>query len=188
MKIGLTEIIDAKIGTTQISKIMRGTTLIWENVSATVYIDQPNLIQFPNEYENAYWTKSGATINGTLQIAPDGTNTARLVTVDASSLGVYRLITNDVLAGDELYMSVWLKADAATDILIGFNGQTAGGNNGGIIQNITSTWTKYTFTKTSVADTGIYVAIASTRWSGANSNNTLTQRAIYVWGASYNIR
>ena len=32
MKIGLTEIIDAKIGTTQISKIMRGATLIWESV------------------------------------------------------------------------------------------------------------------------------------------------------------
>jgi len=32
MKIGLTEIIDAKIGTTQISKIMRGTVLIWEKV------------------------------------------------------------------------------------------------------------------------------------------------------------
>jgi len=32
MKIGLTEIIDAKKGTTQISKIMRGTVLIWEKV------------------------------------------------------------------------------------------------------------------------------------------------------------
>jgi len=32
MKIGLTEIIDAKIGTTQISKIMRGTILMWEKV------------------------------------------------------------------------------------------------------------------------------------------------------------
>ena len=32
MKIGLTDIIDAKRGTTQISKIMRGTVLIWEKV------------------------------------------------------------------------------------------------------------------------------------------------------------
>jgi len=32
MKIGLTEIIDAKIGTIQISKIMRGAVLIWEKV------------------------------------------------------------------------------------------------------------------------------------------------------------
>jgi len=32
MKRGLTDIIDAKIGTTQISKIMRGTVLIWEKV------------------------------------------------------------------------------------------------------------------------------------------------------------
>ena len=32
MKIGLTEIIDANIGTTQISKIMRGTVLMWEKV------------------------------------------------------------------------------------------------------------------------------------------------------------
>jgi len=36
MKIGLTEIIDAKIGTTQINKIMRGTVLIWEKVVAVV--------------------------------------------------------------------------------------------------------------------------------------------------------
>jgi len=32
MKRGLTEIIDAKRGTTQINKIMRGTILIWEKV------------------------------------------------------------------------------------------------------------------------------------------------------------
>ena len=152
-----------------------------------VYIDQPNLIEFPNYYENAYWTKSGATINGTLQIAPDGTNTARLVTVDASSSGVYTLITNDVLAGDELYMSVWLKADAATDILIGFNGQTKSGNNIGIKLNITTAWTKYTFTHMPIADSGIFVGIASTDWIGAYSNIGLTQRAVYVWGTSYKI-
>ena len=153
------------------------------------YIDQPNLIQFPNDYSNSYWNKVGATINGTLQIAPDGTNTARLVTVDASSTGVYTLITNDVLAGDELYMSVWLKADAATDILIGFNGETQGGHTTGVKLNITTVWTKYTFSfDVRSNDTGIFVAIASTRWTGANANNTLTQRAIYVWGASYNIR
>ena len=45
MKIGLTEIIDAKRGTTQISKIMRGTTLIWEKVvgfeaETTAYISR----------------------------------------------------------------------------------------------------------------------------------------------------
>jgi len=34
MKIGLKNILDAKRGTTQISKIMRGTILIWEKVSA----------------------------------------------------------------------------------------------------------------------------------------------------------
>jgi len=152
------------------------------------YIDQPNLIEFPNDYSNSYWTKSGATINGTLQLAPDGTNTARLVTVDASSSGVYTLIPNDVLSTNELYMSVWLKADAATDILIGFNGQTAGGNNTGVKLNITTVWTKYTFTHNPVADSGIFVAIASTKWAGANVGRTLTQRAIYVWGASYNIR
>jgi len=32
MKKGLTDIIDAKRGTTQINKIMRGTILIWEKV------------------------------------------------------------------------------------------------------------------------------------------------------------
>ena len=187
MKRGITDIIDAKRGTTQISKIMRGIVLIWEKVSAPVYIDQPNLIEFPNEYENAYWSKSGATINGTLQIAPDGTNTARLVTVDASSIGLYRLITNDVSLTNELYMSVWLKADVPTDILIGFNGQTDSANNRGVKLNITTTWTKYTFSfDVRSNDTGIFVAIASTRWTGVN--NTLTQRAIYVWGASYNIR
>jgi len=187
MKRGITDIIDAKRGTTQISKIMRGTVLIWEKVSAPVYIDQPNLIEFPNDYSNSYWTKIGATINGALQIAPDGTNTARLVTVDASSTGVYKLITNDVLTGDELYMSVWLKADAATDIFIGFNGETQGGNNTGVQLNITTAWTKYTFAFTPVDDTGIFVGIAATRWTGSNSSE-LTQRSIYVWGASYNIR
>jgi len=188
MKIGLTEIIDAKIGTTQISKIMRGTILMWEKVSAPVFIDQPNLIEFPNEYENAYWTKNGATINGTLQIAPDGTNTARLVTVNSASLGLYALVNNDFLSTNELYMSVWLKADTATDILIGFNGQTKASNNKGRLLNITTTWAKYIFTHTPVDDTGIFVAIASTKWNGANSNNALTQREVYVWGASYNIR
>lgn len=34
MKKGLKNILDAKRGTTQISKIMRGTVLIWEKVSA----------------------------------------------------------------------------------------------------------------------------------------------------------
>jgi len=156
--------------------------------AATVYIDQPNLIQFPNEYENAYWSKSGTTINGTLQLAPDGTNTARLVTVNSSSSGLYKLITNDVLAGDELYISVWLKADAATDILIGFNGQTEGGNNTRVKLNITTVWTKYTFTFTPVDDTGIFVGIASTKWNGGGLAPTLSQRAAYVWGASYSIR
>ena len=156
------------------------------NGSAPAYIDQPNLIEFPNEYENAYWTKSGATINGTLQIAPDGTNTARLVTVNSSSLGLYKLVDNNVLAGEELYISVWLRADAATDIVIGFNGQTKSGNNVGTKLNITTSWAKYAFSFNALYDdAGIYVAIASTNWTGGK---IFEQRAVYEWGASYNIR
>ena len=155
--------------------------------AAPVYIDQPNLIQFPNEYENAYWSKSGATINGTLQIAPDGTNTARLVTVNSSSLGLYKLVDNNVLAGEELYMSVWLKSDVPTDILVGYNGASVSSNRAGIKFNITADWVKYSFSWNALYnDTGIYVAIASTKWSG--SNTIYEQRDIYVWGASYNIR
>ena len=152
------------------------------------YIDQPNLIEFPNDYSNSYWTKNGATINGTLQIAPDGTNTARLVTVNSSSLGLFALISNDILSTNELYMSVWLRGDAATNIIIGFNGQTQVENNNGVVVQITTVWTKYTFSFNVLSnDTGIYVAISSTKWNGSNNNNSLTQRSIYVWGASYKI-
>jgi len=187
MKRGITDIIDVKRGTTQINKIMRGTVLIWEKASAPVYIDQPNLIQFPNDYSNSYWTKNGATVNGTLQIAPDGTNTARLVTINSNSLGLYSKVTGDVLVGEELYMSVWLRADVATDINVGYNGGTASGNKDGTKFNITTSWAKYSFSwNVLYDDSSIYVAIAATKWSG--SPNIYEQRDIYVWGASYNIR
>jgi hypothetical protein len=153
-------------------------------------IDQPNLLSFPNEYENSYWTKAGATINSTTQPSPDGNNQARTVSLNANSSGLYTFINTSFDAGQILRVSVWVKADVATDIIIGFNGNAQAGNNKGIVKTVGTSWSKLVFEHTAVLnDSGAYITIASTSWASKNPTETITSgaRTISLWGASFNI-
>lgn len=158
----------------------------------TVFIDQPNLIPFPNEYENAYWIKKGATIDATLQLSPDDTIEARKITIASNSLGLYSSNSVSVTSGQLIRISVWVKADAVTDIIIGFNGATQLSNNKGQLMSVGTTWSKITFeAPAEVSDSGLFVCVAGTKWStqsqGVSALNIYEQRIIDVWGASFNI-
>lgn len=138
-----------------------------------------NLLAYSQDYSDIVWLKSGATITAG-QVDPLGGTTAFRVDVSAASLGLYELWNGAVNAGEKYTVSVWLRADSATTIDIGFNGKVNPANNIGDIATIGTSWARHTFTLTAAVDSGLYAIIDATAMAGGA---TLGSRTAYVWGA-----
>jgi len=83
-----------------------------------------NLYSYSEEFDNAVWTKSGATITTNIVEAPDGSITADKI-VESATTGSHFLVRNlNLLANTTYTFSVYLKAAERTRIRL-FNSQGA---------------------------------------------------------------
>jgi len=175
------------------------------NSAGLVEVVPWNMSGYSEEFNNAYWTKAGATITANDTTAPNGTTTADKVLANAanSEHGIYNATayasnfvgevytysvyakkgTVDFLVLDHYqgsYTFTWFNLNTGTLGTVA-NGVTAS------IENVGNGWYRCSCTKAITATTlnymGIYLSNANNTWS-FNSAGTET---IYIWGAQVNL-
>jgi hypothetical protein len=154
-----------------------------------------NLLPRSEEFDNAAWTKTNATVTADAIAAPDGTTTADLISVSSTGGGILQNFAFSS-AGD--HSTAWyLKAGTATKTRLTLRDQTAGINR----HAVDVTWTAGVPTLATVGGSGtIYpVEALANGWyrilfsaTGIVSGNTgrllLTDNevvtgTVYAWGA-----
>jgi hypothetical protein len=154
--------------------------------SRGLLIEESRTNVVPNSQGLANWSFTNSTL-GSATTAPDGSNTANSVsfqTANSSPLFysfIARLAIIAVTAGQQYTLSFYVKSATNTSINIGVNGRTQGANNSGILVNVTTSWTRVSFTTTlAVNDTGLFAVIGT---GMAGSAEFLSARNIEIWGA-----
>ena len=127
---------------------------------------------------NAAWIGYGTTITPGF-LAPDGSMTAFKIEITASSTGLVNICSPlTVTSGINLYVETYMRADTATDIVVGYEGQI-NGQGGSALKSVSTSWERVSYTKTLTSnDSGAIGIIASTAWYG---NTTSGARTVYVW-------
>jgi hypothetical protein len=130
-----------------------------------------NLFQMSEMFADAYWTKINTTPTANTTIAPNGTLTAdTLVSSGGVNSFLYRIFS--FVAGQSYTMSFYVKANSAQTIRI-YGGGGGVGTSSNL--NVTTDWTRISYTFTPNTSTGIDVGI---RTNSANDNFN-----IFLWGA-----
>jgi hypothetical protein len=164
-----------------------------EALGLSVWEARTNLVQRSQEFDNAYWTKSNATISANQIIAPDGTLTAdKLVVGNAVSSGhIQRSITVSASAhtlsiiakaGEWSWVRVgWGGGGTSFNLSSGTVGTVGGSDTSPTITALGNGWYRCSITRTLSASTDTYRVYAT------NADNAFTTgdgvSGIYVWGA-----
>ena len=112
---------------------------------------EENLVQYSQEFDNAYWTKTRTTITANTEVAPDGTTTAETLTATAvnDSHFIFRAVS---FAGQQV-ISVFAKAGTLDFIQIAVGGDAEYFANFDLSLGVTGTsGTKTTASITAFAD------------------------------------
>lgn len=159
-----------------------------------------NLVQYSQEFDNAWWTnKVAATISANAAVAPDGTITADKLASDASA-GSHRVNKTEVLTiGAAGSFSVYAKAGEYPGVALNFGGSNTTFNlsdgtiistAGSHISSITSLgngWYRCSISHTSVpSDARCEISILDGSFS--NSFTGVSGQGIYIWGAQAELK
>jgi hypothetical protein len=101
-----------------------------------------NLVLHSNDFTNAAWSKVGATITTGQSDPYGGTSASKVEIASGGNNYLYQSLTNP--AGTKT-ITCWIKADTATTISFSNGGSTPNQI------NVTTTWTRYSFTSTDTA-------------------------------------
>jgi hypothetical protein len=133
-----------------------------------------NLLTYSEQFDNVIWARVGSTVTANAAVAPDGTTTADQITFPAGSpFNIYQTIPSSVGANTTVTFSVYLRAAAPAAVYIGFY-EATGGIQDNVIANVTTTWQKFSYTRSVVMGSG-------DRRVWLISNTTLTD--VFAWGA-----
>jgi hypothetical protein len=150
-----------------------------------------NLFERSEEFENAYWNKSNATVSTNTITAPDGTASADLIT----STGVDGAVTKVAgAAGTQYTLSVYAKrgnsdwiAFSNAGFFVYFNVQTGvvGTVQNGVasIQSVGDGWYRCSWTPADLSQNGIW----RIRCAVSNGSVQTTNQTAYFWGAQLEI-
>lgn len=123
-----------------------------------------NLLTFTQEFDNAGWAKTNATIAANSIAAPDTTNTADTITANAANATVLQAFTASAVP---YTFSVWLRRLTGTgNVEITVDGTTY------VAVAVTTTWTRFSTTLTPSAGT-----------RNAGIRVVTSADAVYAWGA-----
>lgn len=166
-----------------------------------------NLAQYSEDFSNAYWTKNRSTVTTNSTTAPNGTNTADLLTEDSSN-GTHEFISIPTVDIQTYSFSIYAKANTRTKIQLVLAGTPffGGGGNGeasfdlslatvisaingatGTIQSVGNGWYRCTISKASTASGSGVLAV---RLLDASANASYTGNgtsSAYYWGAQLNV-
>jgi hypothetical protein len=109
-----------------------------------------NLFTYSDDFANAAWTKSSATITANQAVSPDGTTNADLLQITAQ---FGRLQAGSVTLGTVYTFSIWARTASGTRV---YSLYDAAGNPIGTL-TATTAWTRHTITFTAPATSTLYV-------------------------------
>jgi hypothetical protein len=123
-----------------------------------------NLLTFTEQFDNAAWAKTAATVTANADVAPDGTMTADTIAGTGSDGRV--LASINITGGVSYTFSVWLRADTPTTASIN-------GVNTGSTVNVTTEWQRFSTTQSWPSD--------ALRFPGVRGVDL--GESVYAWGA-----
>lgn len=123
-----------------------------------------NLAQYSEDFSNAVWTKTNATISTNSTIAPDGTSTADTLTATSNSGQIQQVYSGS--SATEYVVSFWIKRKTGSGVV---NIRSVENTNTPV--SITNEWTKISLATTSTSTT-IRIGI----------NLATSGDEVYIWG------
>ena len=135
-----------------------------------------NLLLASESFDAAAWTKSAGvtTVTANAVAAPNGTQTADLITSGVGDGYAYQTVT--LVAGVTYTFSVWLKAQSPSSfatVLQIYNASDTGTTQ---TVNVTSDWQMFSLTKTVTQSSSYLIFVGG--------SSTLSSENLYAWGAS----
>ena len=155
-----------------------------------------NLLLYSQEFDNAAWVKSGATITANTTAAPDGTTTADTLTGNGV-LGSHAVLQTQAASADGKTFSVYLKAGTNNFAQIFFDNTAApfanfnlstgslGSTGSSVTATITSAgggWYRCVVYTSSSLATNPRIGLVTSSTAARSESNTLSTD-IYLWGA-----
>lgn len=155
-----------------------------------------NLLTYSEQFDNAYWTKDGATITSNSITAPNGTTTADKL-VENTATSQHRVYATQGSATPTVSVYVkysgrqWIRIEFASgsanawfDVQNGVVGSTTGSVTS-TIQSVGDGWYRITATRATTTSFTVF-ALASADGSEATYTGDGTS-GIYIWGAQLNV-
>jgi hypothetical protein len=159
-----------------------------------------NLLLYSEQFDNAAWTKTSASISANSTVAPDGNTTADTVTVSGANGAVTQAVT--ITAGEHLDLSVfaqalatpflWLRiTDGTNPVTAWFNlatgavgTTTAGGSTcafaAAVIQALPGGWYRCALGVTTATNTSYTASISA---AAADNTAPANTNSLVAWGA-----
>jgi hypothetical protein len=161
----------------------------------TVTKAEENLLLRSQEFDNASWSKSNATVTANTTTAPDGTTTAEKL-IENSSAGIHAVYQVKTVIATSYTASVYMKASERTwgflqfsttqlgayfDLTNGVVGTVSAGYTASI-QSVSNGWYRCSITTTSTAASWTSAVLTSTG-DGVISYTGDGTSGIFIWGA-----
>ena len=162
-----------------------------ESLGLLIEQSSTNLLTYSQDFSNAAWTKTRASVTTSADIAPDGTQTAQVLYEDTSNNShlIYEAYT--ITAGNPYTFSMYAKAWTRTQLGITFDntswsfdlsaGTILTGTNG-TITPVGNGWYRITCYRASITTASSFVFIIINN-AGASSYTGNGYSGIYIWGA-----
>jgi hypothetical protein len=155
-----------------------------------------NLLSRSEEFENSAWSRAAvgvaaATITPNSDIAPDGTTTADTANFSATTATNQQgmLFRSGLTAtiGQVVTFSVYMRVPSGTaTVYIGLSeGSPISGQS--VACNVTTTWQRFSITRTAVAATLIYTQIGPDTRSFAGQPAVQPAASVLLWGAQLEV-
>ena len=133
--------------------VVRATTATRVNSAGLVELVPYNLLSWSEQFDNAYWQKSSATITANTTTAPDGTSTADTLTITSGGYLLQQLTLFPAVSGQSVTISIYTK-NQITDFLL-FGGATASGTDTYTITDSGNGWYRHTRTRVFTTTTSV---------------------------------
>jgi hypothetical protein len=165
-----------------------------EALGLSVWEARTNLLLRSQEFDNAYWTKSNATVTADQIIAPDGTLTADLLVPTVASAQHFVTRTLSITPGAAYTLSVYAKSsnnrwmslqpctgnNAWFDLQAGVLGTVQGGLTA-TINSVGNGWYRCTVTIASAIGNDHYIFARPSNGGTTYTGDGVS--GIYIWGA-----
>jgi hypothetical protein len=93
-----------------------------ESLGLLIEESRTNLFTYSEQFDNAFWTKSGATIAANTEVSPDGNATADKLTEDATTSTHYAYVSFAPVSGTAYTYSIFAKAAGRTTFRLNAGG------------------------------------------------------------------